>query len=66
MKLLPDQKMKSTLHEFLMLVNETQYSRVPIYCHDIDRIVGVAIAKDTLMYAMSPHLHNTTTVWSYI
>lgn len=52
----------STLHEFLSLVSTTKYSRIPIYVREIDHIVGVVIAKDTLQVAMQPELHNTTKV----
>lgn len=52
----------ATLHEFLNLVTHTQYSRIPIYEKEIDHIVGVVIAKDTLQLAMQPALHNSTKV----
>ena len=47
----------ATLADFLHLVNATKYSRIPVYEGEIDRIVGVAIAKDVLVYAMRPELH---------
>ena len=52
----------ATLCDFLLLVNRTKYSRIPVYVDDIDNIAGVAIAKDLLIYAMQPELHNTTKV----
>mmetsp|Transcript_29694 Transcript_29694/g.66593 ORF Transcript_29694/g.66593 Transcript_29694/m.66593 type:complete len:564 (+) Transcript_29694:136-1827(+) len=56
----------ATLCDFLLLVNRTKYSRIPVYVDDIDNIAGVAIAKDLLIYAMQPELHNTTKVGSFM
>ena len=42
----------ATLVEFMELVNATKYSRIPVYDTEIDQIMGVAIAKDLLVYAL--------------
>ena len=44
----------SSLAEFLRLVNATKYSRIPIYDEEIDRIMGVVIAKDILQFIGKP------------
>jgi len=36
--------------------------KVPVYEGEIDRVVGVAIAKDALRFAMQPQLHDTMKV----
>ena len=38
------------------------HRQVPVYEGEIDRVVGVAIAKDALRFAMQPHLHDTMKV----
>jgi len=55
-------EVNATLLDFLHLVNETKYSRIPVYEGEIDRIVGVAIVKDVLTFAMRPELHRSMKV----
>lgn len=38
----------ATIEEFIKLVNEEGYSRIPVYREDIDEIVGVCYVKDAV------------------
>ncbi len=41
---------ETDIRELLRLVRETEYSRIPVYRENIDRIVGIVYAKDLLKH----------------
>ena len=43
----------AAIGEVLRVVNESGFSRIPLYADDIDHIVGVVYAKDLLAYFLS-------------
>ena len=45
-----------------MFLRPLYSEKVPVYEGEIDRVVGVAIAKDALRFAMQPQLHDTMKV----
>ncbi|MGQ9511090.1 MAG: hemolysin family protein [Thermaceae bacterium] len=50
----------ATLEEFLNLVREHRYSRVPVYQGSIDHIVGIAYARDLLDFYCEEDLKTRT------
>ena len=42
---------EATLRDFLNLVREHRYSRVPVYKDTVDNIIGIAYARDLLEYS---------------
>lgn len=44
---------EATLREFWKLVQEHRYSRIPVYQETVDRIIGIAYARDLLEYSSS-------------
>lgn len=41
----------ATLRDFLTLVREHRYSRVPVYKETVDNVIGIAYARDLLEYS---------------
>lgn len=52
-----------TLLQFMELEAQSHYSRMPVYDHTVDNVVGVVMAKSLLKYLkQNPELLETTTV----
>jgi len=48
-----------TFNELMKIINDSGYSRIPLYENSLDNIIGIIYAKDLLPYLKNPEMHKS-------
>jgi len=57
-------EVNESFDDLISLINESGHSRIPLYQHSLDKVLGIIYAKDILPFIKNPHLRKSLSLKS--